>query len=437
MKNNTSRILSSKKLMTMMVSTLLASSSMLLTVSAAHAEDDYDLEVTISKKGEVSQSTVAFVPFIGDANLSNTVLRDLQASSLNVTTNGLVGQPHSSKELEQTLPAWQKLGIPYLVIGSTRRDRGNTVAEFEVIEVMTGRIIKNKQTVSGPNAKQVAHKTSARIYELITGKKSDLDARIIHVAEKGSGSQKISSLVIRDADGENPVTITQVTNASIFSPAVSPDGRYIAYSVQLKDDYANLFRYDLQTRQITRLVDLKGSNLSPSFSPDGSQILFSSTVGDDADIYRVSISGGTPQRIVALPYDQVQPSYAPDGSFVFVSDHASPRRPSIYRYNPSGSPIRISRSGYAAGPNYSPDGSKIGYLNGSSAAVMSSTGANIANFGNTGLDESPSFSPTGERVVYAQGRNQSTLVIRSLAGGQTITKKTDSVVRSPVWIPSR
>ncbi len=54
----------------------------------------------------------------------------------------------------------------------------------------------------------------------------------------------------------------------------------------------------------------------------------------------------------------------------------------------------------------------------------------------TGIDEAPRFSPSSERVVYAQGKNKSTIVIRSLVGGDTVTKQADGEVKSPVWIPS-
>ena len=426
---------SQKRLTTGLSCALLASASLLVGISA-HAEEDYDLELTISKKGEVNQNQVAFVPFAGDSGISSIIQKDLEAMPLRVTSQGLIGQPHSRDDLAATLPAWQQLGIPYMVIGSSQNVGGNASITFEVIEVAKGRIIKGTQTVTAADSKTAARKASSRIYELITGKKLDLNARLIYVEEKGSGKSKTSSLVLIDADGSNKRLLSQVIDATIYSPAVSPDGRYVAYSVQLKDNSANLWKYDLKTSQLTRLVDMKGSSLRPSFSYDGSKILFSSTVNGDADIYRVNSSGGKPELVMAGPYDQVTPSYAPNGSFVYASDHASPNRPNIYRYNFSGSPVQISRGGYATNPSYSPDGTKIGFLSGRSAAIMSNNGSIIANFGATGLDEAPRFSPTGERVVYSQGAKKGNLVIRYLDGGKVITLPTDGIAKSPTWVPS-
>ncbi|WP_227430479.1 hypothetical protein [Psychrobacter sp. I-STPA6b] len=386
----------------------------------------------------IQENQVAFVPFAGDTTISSTVLSDLRTTSLKVTTDNLPQRAHTSADLAGTYSAWENLGIPYLVIGTTSTDRGNTVVNFEVIEIATKRRIQGTQTIRGNDPRKVAHQTSARIYELITGKKSDFDARIAYILQQGEGANKVSSLIVSDADGENPTAIVDKLPVLIFTPAASPDGNLLAYAVQAERNLPYIYIYDFRTKKVTPLVKLKGNNLSPSFSPDGGSILFSSTADGDTDIYRVSVSGGAPQKVFDLPYDQVRPSYAPDGrGFIFSSDHASPNRPKIYRSDFSGNITRLSQSNYASNPSYSPDGSKIGYLNGRSAMIMSSSGQNLVNFGATGIDESPSFSPSGEKVVYAQGNGRnSTLVIRSLNGGATVTKSVRGAVKSPVWIPS-
>ena len=172
---------------------MLSLSAVAIATLFANQATAKDIRFDMSTVSKASQFQVAFVPFAGDNQISSTVLRDLNTTALKVTSNNLIQQPHSSSELAATLPAWQQTGIPYLVIGTTSSNRGDTVANFEVVEVSTGRIIRGPQQISGRDKNKVAHKTAARIYELITGKKSDFDARLAYVEVKGKGENRVSS----------------------------------------------------------------------------------------------------------------------------------------------------------------------------------------------------------------------------------------------------
>ena len=420
------------------LSLLATTSSLLLAPSVLAAPVVLELDYEIP----VQQSQVAFVSFAGDSTLSPIILNDLSKTELKVTSQNLPQQPHSSSELAGTLPVWQSMGIPYLVIGSTRSNRGKVVTDYEVVEVKTGRVLEGKQTLTADNNKEsmryAAHVIADKVYELITGIPGDFSGRIAYIEEIGTGKEKISRLKVMDADGENAKTITEVAG-SIFSPTWSPDGNRIAYSVQRDKSYPVIYIQSVSGGGATPLTPFPGSNLSPSFSPDGSKILFSSSFEGSADIYEMSASGGQPRRLINWPSSEVQPSYAPDGkSFVFVSDRAGFNKPRIYRYEfGSGRTTQVSNGGYATSPQFSSDGSQIAFLSGRSAAIMNSSGAITANLGTTGIDEAPSFSPNGKRVVFASKQGgKGVLTIKSLNGGEAFGKSGQGTIRSPVWSSS-
>ena len=272
---------------------------------------------------------------------------------------------------------------------------------------------------------------------------------IAYVEEQGVGAAKISSLYSIRPDGSHRQLIDQL-NGYIYAPAWSADGQLLAYSKQSMRQSPQIYIYDKSQQTLKRITSNKGSNLSASFSPNAQKLLYSSTVGGNADIYEVNLNDGSNRQLTTLPSTEVQPSYASDGqSFVYTSDKVRAGRPSIYRYSfATGNAALISTGAYAASPQLSLDSQRLAYLNGRKASVMMLTTRQVINLAETGLDEPARLSPSGQYALYPtrqsnlggqvggqSSQSGGSLVIHSLEGNTSyaISSKTGGVVRSPIW----
>jgi eukaryotic-like serine/threonine-protein kinase len=101
-----------------------------------------------------------------------------------------------------------------------------------------------------------------------------------------------TALQILDLDSNE---ITQVPGSeNMHAPRWSPDGRYIAAAFGL---YFDLKVFDFQTG---RWSVLQKGNAFPMWSRDSRFLYFPRPDGDDAGVYRISVSGGKAERVVDL-----------------------------------------------------------------------------------------------------------------------------------------
>lgn len=113
----------------------------------------------------------------------------------------------------------------------------------------------------------------------------------------------------------------------VGSPAVSPDGKWVAYVVTTWSHEKNasagqLWRVPADgSAKPQRLTFHEAGGRSPVFSPDGKWLVFSSKRGDGpAQLYRMALEGaGEPEQLTTLPVAPADVRFFPDGkSLAFV-----------------------------------------------------------------------------------------------------------------------
>ena len=211
--------------------------------------------------------------------------------------------------------------------------------------------------------------------------------------------------------------------ASIFPQALdwSPDGKFLAIRESHGDKahswIALLSLDDLSTRQLTTP---SGQDLdyAPSFSPDGSTVAFVRSIlaGMVSDLYVVPVTGGEPKR-VTFDHRAIfgQPSWTPDGrELVYASDLAG--LPGLFRVSVSGgTPQRIAGVGAGAEcPSVSRRGHELvfqqvftksytGRLNLQDATHLQGPSTRIIS--EKGGQFRPHYSPDGQRVAFETDRS--------------------------------
>jgi TolB protein len=141
-----------------------------------------------------------------------------------------------------------------------------------------------------------------------------------------------------------------------FAPRFSPDGQKVIMSLLRDDGNSNIFAMDLRSRTTTRLTNSAAIDTSPSYSPDGSQIVFTSDRGGRAQIYIMNSDGSGQNRISFGDGTYSTPVWSPRGDLVaFTKQTGGDFQIGVMKTDGSGE--RILSTGFQQeGPTWAPNG---------------------------------------------------------------------------------
>ena len=118
---------------------------------------------------------------------------------------------------------------------------------------------------------------------------------------------------------------------SNWEPALSPDGRLLAYESP-GEESLDLFLRSVETGEIRQLTNNAVLDLSPTWSPEGDRIAFVSSRDDNADIYVIDLLTATTERLTTHEGNDINPAWGADGRISFNSDRSE--RWEIYAIDP-------------------------------------------------------------------------------------------------------
>ncbi len=171
-------------------------------------------------------------------------------------------------------------------------------------------------------------------------------------------------------------TLTQKrSRGRIFlAPALTPDGREMAFFGDQGGFFINLFLADAETGRVKRRLvkstinknyeDLRFINSAGTFSPDGRYFALAAKRRDRDDLVILDVKRGREDRRIQIPLNGVQtPSWSPDGrQLVFTGFDGG--LGDLYIINRDGTGLRrLTADKYAdLHPAWSPDGKTIAFV---------------------------------------------------------------------------
>ncbi|MBI4481307.1 MAG: PD40 domain-containing protein [Acidobacteria bacterium] len=190
----------------------------------------------------------------------------------------------------------------------------------------------------------------------------------------------------------------------VGSPAVSPDGDWIAYAARHPaNGYPNLSVARMDGTERRWLTSGSGVDTGPTWSPTGRQIGFVSDRSGSPQIYSIDGDGANLRRLVSEGGYADSPDWSPDGRFVAFA-WRPPRQGHFDIYLVDVASLKIfqltSHEGSNENPSWAPDGRHLAFQSNRNGSyqiyLMLADGSEQHAITQTGSNSAPAWSGYGE-----------------------------------------
>lgn len=259
-----------------------------------------------------------------------------------------------------------------------------------------------------------------------------------------------------NADGSHPLNLTSNPGDDEV-PAVSPDGNRILFASNRGNAAGNFDIYvmDWNGSNVQRLVGHSANDYEPAWSPNGKQIIFRSDRHGNNEIYKINLDGSNVQdgsangvavaRLTTDAASDFSPSFSPDGAEIVFQRYSASLGNEIFKMNADGQgQINLTNNATSindGGPRFSPDGSQIAFHSNRAAGnfeiyTMGATGGTATRrTSNTTDDRYPDWAPSGSQITFQSNRDGAERIYTMTATGGSQVRRTSGGGNdaAPAW----
>jgi TolB protein len=367
---------------------------------------------------------------------------DKTARAMSVTAEEVMAADLENSAVFSVTRAWVPGQQPFDIqatVGGQWTVSGNQVKlTGEVRDVPARRPILVRE-YRGPQTdwRSLVHRFADDVVLQFTGEAGVANTRIAFIADQG----KTKELYVMDLDGARGRALTADKSIAL-SPSWSPEGSLLLFTSYRAGTGPQVYVLSSGGGKSYLISGRSGLNTVASYSPDGREIALTLSQDGNPEIYLLDARGGSPRRLTNSRSIDTSPTWSPTGrEIAFTSDRAG--SPQVYVMDREGGNVRRLTYDieYTDSPSWSPRGDRIAFVARTGAGfdiyVCRANGSDVRLAVSGGSNENPDWSPDGRHLLFASNReNVPGLYVTDLDDRPPRRLDTGGLrAQSPAWSP--
>jgi TolB protein len=333
--------------------------------------------------------------------------------------------------------------VSFLTAGTLDISGGVIKAELRIFD-MKQRTMSFGQRISGDTdqIRSIAHRWADEIvYQLTAGSSKGIaTTKIACTTRKGNAKE----ITVMDYDGYNLQAFTHTNSLNLF-PNWAPDNSKLAF-VSFRTGKPEINIYSFIDGSRIPFPMFNSMAITPAISPSGKEIVFSlRTPRGDSDLFisNLDADGSNRHNITNNPAADTAPAWSPSGRQIAFSSGRNNGVSQIFICDADGSNVRqiVKEGGDSDSPAWSPDGKWVAFQwkphmsTGYDIFIAEVVSGKIRQLTSSGgSNENPTWSPDSRHIAFQSNRTGSPQIYIQLLDGtelRMITKQGSNT--SPAW----